>query len=153
MYNSRRSNNNNNNNNGITKGKDNSHSFLNCLTFALQQVVLGERTREESGKRRRRTAWMTWRPPRLSPWWSSSPGPSSSDCCPSGWGAPSEPGTRETGAEKILLQPHMGTTFFAEGVKNFFPCVHRSKMAIGEVMFFAAIAWVKREGREGGRKF
>ena len=26
-------------------------------------------------------------------------------------------------------------------------------MAIGEVMFLAAIAWVKRGGRGGGRKF
>ncbi len=64
MHNSHRSSS-NNNNNGISKGKDNSHFFLNCLTFAVQQVVLGERTtREESGKRRRRTGWMTWRPPR-----------------------------------------------------------------------------------------
>ena len=47
--------------------------------------------------------------------------------------------------------PHMGTTFFVGGVKNFFPCVHGSKMAIGEVMFLAAIAWVKRGGR-GGKK-
>ncbi len=35
-------------------------------------------------------------------------------------------------------QAHMGTTFFVEGVKNFFSCVHGSKMAIGEVMFLAA---------------
>ncbi len=47
--------------------------------------------------------------------------------------------------------PHMGTTFFVEGVKNFFSCVHGSKMATGEVMFLAAIAWVKRGGR-GGEK-
>ncbi len=47
----------------------------------------------------------------------------------------------------------MGTTFFVEGVKNFFPCVHGSEMTIGEVMFLAAIAWVKRGGRGGGRKF
>ncbi len=44
----------------------------------------------------------------------------------------------------------MGITFFVEGVKNFFSCVHGSKMAKGEVMFLAAIAWVKRGGRGGG---
>ncbi len=37
---------------------------------------------------------------------------------------------------------HMGTTFFVVG-KNFFSCVHGSKMAKGEVMFLAAVAWVK----------
>ncbi len=47
----------------------------------------------------------------------------------------------------------MGTTFFVEGVKKFFSCVHGSKMAIGEVMFLAAIAWVKRGGRGGGENF
>ena len=47
----------------------------------------------------------------------------------------------------------MGTTFFVEGVKNFFSCVHGSKMAIGEVMFLAAIAWVKKGGRGGEEKF
>ncbi len=51
-----------------------------------------------------------------------------------------------------LLLPHMGTTFFVEGVNNFFPCVHGSKMAIGEVMFLAAIAWVNR-GEGGGENF
>ncbi len=44
----------------------------------------------------------------------------------------------------------MGTTFFVEGVKNYFPCVHGSKMAKGEVMFLAAIACMK--GGEGGEK-
>ncbi len=33
--------------------------------------------------------------------------------------------------------------FFIEGGENFFPCVHGSKMAIGEVMFLAAVAWMK----------
>ena len=47
--------------------------------------------------------------------------------------------------------PHIGTTFFVEGVKIFFSCVHGSKIAIGEVMFLAAIAWVKK-GEGGGRK-
>ncbi len=46
----------------------------------------------------------------------------------------------------------MGTTFFIEGMNNFFSCVHGSKMAIGEVMFLAAIAWVKRGEGGGGRK-
>ncbi len=46
----------------------------------------------------------------------------------------------------------MGTTFFVEGVKIFL-CLHWSKIAIGEVMFLAAIVWVKGEGRGGGRKF
>ncbi len=44
----------------------------------------------------------------------------------------------------------MGTAFFIEGGKNFFSCVHGSKMATGEVMFLAAIAWVKRG--EGGEE-
>ena len=44
----------------------------------------------------------------------------------------------------------MGTTFFVEGGKKFFSCVHGSKMAIGEVMLLAAIAWVK--GGEGWGK-
>ncbi len=47
----------------------------------------------------------------------------------------------------------MGTTFFVEGVKNFFSCVHGSKMVIGEVMFLAAIAWVKMGGRGGEENF
>ncbi len=48
----------------------------------------------------------------------------------------------------------MGTAFFVEeGGKNFFSCVHGSKMALGEVMFLAVIAWVKRGGRGGERKF
>ena len=38
---------------------------------------------------------------------------------------------------------HMGTAFFVEEGKNFFSCVHGSKKATGEVMFLAAIAWVK----------
>ncbi len=42
----------------------------------------------------------------------------------------------------------MGTAFLIEGGKNFFSCVHGSKMAIGEVIFLAAIAWVK----EGEKK-
>ncbi len=46
----------------------------------------------------------------------------------------------------------MGTAFFIEGGKEFFSCVHGSKMAVGEVMFLAAIAWVKRGGR-GGENF
>ena len=45
---------------------------------------------------------------------------------------------------KPRRQPHMGTAYFTEGVKNLFSCVHGSEMAIGEVMFLAAIAWVKR---------
>ncbi len=48
----------------------------------------------------------------------------------------------------IAIGPHMGTTFFVEGGKNFFSCVHGSKMAIGKVMFLAAVALVK--GGEGG---
>ncbi len=47
----------------------------------------------------------------------------------------------------------MGTAFFVEGGKKFFSCVHGSKMAIGEVMFLAAIARVKRGGRGGGEEF
>ncbi len=42
-----------------------------------------------------------------------------------------------------MMQAHMGTTFFVDGVKKNFSCVHGSKMAIGEVMFLSAIAWVK----------
>ncbi len=41
----------------------------------------------------------------------------------------------------------MGTTFFANGVKIFFSCVHGSKRALGEVMFLAALDWVKGRGR------
>ena len=33
--------------------------------------------------------------------------------------------------------------FFHRGVKNFFSCVHRSKMLPGDVMFLAAMAWMK----------
>ena len=44
-----------------------------------------------------------------------------------------------------------GRHFFRRGGEDFFPFVHGSKMAIGEVMFLAAIAWVKR-GEGGGRK-
>ena len=47
----------------------------------------------------------------------------------------------------------MGTTFFVEGVEDFFSCVHGSKIAIGEVMFLAAIAWVKRGGKGGEENF
>ncbi len=36
----------------------------------------------------------------------------------------------------------MATTFFVEGIMNFFVCVHGSKMFSEEVMFFAVIAWV-----------
>ncbi len=43
----------------------------------------------------------------------------------------------------------MGTTFFIEGANNFFSCVHGSKIARGEVMFLAAIAWMKRAGGGG----
>ncbi len=46
----------------------------------------------------------------------------------------------------------MGTAFFAEGGKKKISCVHGSKMATGEVMFFADVAWVKGGGR-GERKF
>ncbi len=60
---------------------------------------------------------------------------------------------RGTGTVRGSLAPHMGTTFFVEGVKDFFSCVHGSKMAIGEVMFLAAIAWVKRGRKGGGKKF
>ncbi len=38
---------------------------------------------------------------------------------------------------------HMGTTFFVEGVKNFFSFVHGSKMAIGEVMFLQMCQAIK----------
>ncbi len=37
----------------------------------------------------------------------------------------------------------MGTASFVELGKNFFSCIHGSKIAIGEVMFLAAVAWVK----------
>ncbi len=37
----------------------------------------------------------------------------------------------------------MGTTFFVEGGEDFFHVYMGQKMAIGEVMFLAAIAWVK----------
>ncbi len=47
----------------------------------------------------------------------------------------------------------MGTAFFIEGGKKFFSCVHGSKMAIGEVIFLAAIAWVKEGGRGGEENF
>ncbi len=47
----------------------------------------------------------------------------------------------------------MGTAFFVEGGKNFFSCVQGSKKAIGEVMFLAAIAWVKGGGKGGEEKF
>ena len=38
--------------------------------------------------------------------------------------------------------------FYRRGGEEFFLCVHGSKKAIGEVMFLAATAWVKRG--EGG---
>ncbi len=40
-----------------------------------------------------------------------------------------------------------GHRFFRRGGKFFFSCVHGSKKAIEEVMFLAAVAWVK--GEEG----
>ena len=42
-----------------------------------------------------------------------------------------------------ILPAHMGTIFFVKVAKKFFSCVHGSKMLPGEVMFLAAIAWVK----------
>ncbi len=42
----------------------------------------------------------------------------------------------------------MGKAFFVEGGKNLFSCVHGSKIAIGEVMFLAAVAWVKGGGEK-----
>ena len=51
--------------------------------------------------------------------------------------------------QRYTSPPHMGTTFFIEGAKNFFSCVHGSKIARGEVMFLAAIAWMKRAGGGG----
>ncbi len=39
-----------------------------------------------------------------------------------------------------MLSTHMGTTFFVEGVKKKFSCVHGS---FGEVLFSAATAWVR----------
>ncbi len=42
-----------------------------------------------------------------------------------------------------MLSTHMGTTFFVEGVKKKFSCVHGS---FGEVLFSAATAWVRGGG-------
>ncbi len=47
---------------------------------------------------------------------------------------------------KIVAHAHMGTTFLVEGVKNFFTCVHGSKMALEEVLCLAAVARVKGGG-------
>ncbi len=44
----------------------------------------------------------------------------------------------------------MGITFFIEGAKIFLICVHGSIMALGEVMFLAAVAWVKGGEKGGG---
>ncbi len=51
------------------------------------------------------------------------------------------------------LSPHRGTAFFIEGGGRIFLCVHGSKLAIGEVMFLDAVAWVKRRGRGGKENF
>ena len=53
----------------------------------------------------------------------------------------------------VVLLPTHGHRFFRRGGKNFFPCVHGSKMAIGEVMFLAALAWVKGGVKGGGENF
>ena len=46
-----------------------------------------------------------------------------------------------------------GHHFFHRGGEEFFLCVHGSKMAIGEVMFLAALAWVKRGEGQGEENF
>ncbi len=52
---------------------------------------------------------------------------------------------REGGGEINIHTCRHGHRFFVEGGgAEFFSCVNGSKMAIGEVMFFAAVAGVKR---------
>ncbi len=64
-----------------------------------------------------------------------------------------EENTSKQKSNKSTVSCTHGHHFFRRGGEDFFSCVHGSKMAIGEVMFLAAIAWVKRGGRGGREKF